>query len=159
MPVCRVRPIGGWHAQRKTVTVSAKTEYACLAMLELAAHYGRGQPLRIRQIADKHGIPSRFLVQILIQLRNAGLVASIRGATGGYQLARDPRTISLAEVVNVAEGMVDNAEAGQHDSPFRTVLAAIWQQAARQRQQLFESITLAELVDRASRTPQPMYYI
>ncbi|GIW96592.1 MAG: Rrf2 family transcriptional regulator [Pirellulaceae bacterium] len=141
------------------MTVSAKTEYACLAMLELAAHFGRGEPLRIRQIAEKHGIPSRFLVQILIQLRNAGLVVSTRGATGGYQLARDPRTISLAEVVNVAEGVSETTSVAAPDSPFRGVLIALWNEAARQRQQLLESVSLAELVDRASRSPQPMYYI
>ena len=64
--------------------VSAKTDYACLAMLELAAHYGSKEPLRIRTIADEHGIPSRFLVQILLQLKGAGFVASTRGAAGGY---------------------------------------------------------------------------
>ena len=51
--------------------VSAKTEYACLAMLELAARYGQGEPAPIREIADEHGIPSRFLVQILLQLKGA----------------------------------------------------------------------------------------
>ncbi len=60
--------------------LSAKTEYACLAVLELAARYGTGEPVRIRTIADEHGIPSRFLVQILLQLKGAGFVASTRGA-------------------------------------------------------------------------------
>ena len=62
--------------------VSAKTEYACIAVLELAARHGRGEPVRIRDIADAHGIPSRFLVQILLQLKTAGLVQSVRGAAG-----------------------------------------------------------------------------
>ena len=56
--------------------VSAKTEYACIAMLELAVSYGSGEPVRIRKIAEQHGIPSRFLVQILLQLNVAGLVTS-----------------------------------------------------------------------------------
>ena len=66
--------------------LSAKTEYACIAMLELAARYDTGEPIRIRTIADEHDIPSRFLVQILLQLKGAGLVNSTRGASGGYQL-------------------------------------------------------------------------
>ena len=86
---------------RRSVKVSAKTEYACIAMLELAASYGSGEPVRIRRIADEHGIPSRFLVQILLQLKGAGLVASTRGAAGGYQLTRPPGEISLATVMNV----------------------------------------------------------
>src|SRR5262245_36917375 len=84
--------------------VSAKTEYACVAMLELAGQYGRPEPVRIRTIAEKHDIPPRFLVQILLQLKGAGLVNSSRGAAGGYQLARPPQEISLGEVMAVIDG-------------------------------------------------------
>ena len=83
--------------------VSAKAEYACIAAMELAANYADPQPVRVKAIADAHGIPQRFLVQILLQLKGAGLVASIRGAAGGYQLARSPESISLAEVLNTID--------------------------------------------------------
>src|SRR5258708_1305335 len=83
--------------------VSAKAEYACVAMLELAANHSAPQPVRIKAIADAHGIPSRFLVQILLQLKGAGLVVSTRGAAGGYHLARPPEQISLANVINVID--------------------------------------------------------
>ncbi len=86
------------------MNVSAKTEYACLAVLALAANYGTGEPVRVRMIAQMHGIPSRFLVQILLQLKGAGLVSSTRGAAGGYQLIKDPAKITLAEVMGVIEG-------------------------------------------------------
>src|SRR5437764_2395382 len=79
--------------------VSAKAEYACVAMIELAANYAEPQPVRIKAIADAQDIPQRFLVQILLQLKTAGLVASVRGAAGGYQLARAPDSISLADVI------------------------------------------------------------
>ena len=72
--------------------ISAKAEYACVAMLELAANYADAQPVRIKAIADAQGIPQRFLVQILLQLKTAGLVASVRGAAGGYQLAKPPES-------------------------------------------------------------------
>ena len=81
------------------MTISAKVEYACVAILELAARYDSDEPVRIRDIADAHGIPSRFLVQILLQLKGAGLVQSTRGATGGYALAKPPEAISLADVM------------------------------------------------------------
>ena len=87
---------------RCLVNISAKTEYACLAILELASSYGTGEPVRIRTIADTHGIPSRFLVQILLQLKGAGLVSSTRGAAGGYRLAKAPNRITLAEVMSHA---------------------------------------------------------
>src|SRR5215470_9619406 len=79
--------------------ISAKAEYACVAMIELALNYRDPQPVRIKAIADAQGIPQRFLVQILLQLKTAGLVASVRGAAGGYQLARPPQSVTLAEVI------------------------------------------------------------
>jgi Rrf2 family protein len=83
--------------------ISAKAEYACVAMLELARNYNEAQPLRIKAIADSQGIPPRFLVQILLQLKAAGLVVSARGAAGGYQLSRPPTNITLAEVIKAIE--------------------------------------------------------
>ena len=82
---------------------SAKAEYACVAMLELAARYGDPRPVRLADIADTHGIPQPFLVQILLQLKGAGLVASTRGAAGGYHLARRPEEISLADIITVID--------------------------------------------------------
>src|SRR5437868_14042630 len=83
--------------------VSAKGQYACIAMLELAAHYDDPQPVHIKTVADVHGISQRFLVQILLQLKVHGLVESIRGAAGGYHLARPPEKISLADVINAVD--------------------------------------------------------
>jgi Rrf2 family protein len=94
------------------VNRSAKTEYACLAVLELAAKYGAGEPVRVRAIADRQGIPSPFLVQILLQLKSAGVVESTRGSAGGYRLARDPATLSLGEVVAIIEGVTGDRPAG-----------------------------------------------
>ncbi len=82
---------------------SAKTEYACVALLELALHHNDPTPLRLKAISDKHGISHRFLVQILLQLKSAGLVASTRGASGGYHLGRPPDRITIADIVNVID--------------------------------------------------------
>src|SRR5262249_23844592 len=83
--------------------ISAKVEDACLAMLELAANFDAEQPVRVKSIADAHGIPQRFLVQILLQLTAAGLVESQRGASGGYQLGRMPEEISLANIISAID--------------------------------------------------------
>src|SRR5262249_18916108 len=82
---------------------SAKAEYACVAMLELAARYADPRPVRLADVADKHGISDRFLVQILLQLKGAGLVDTTRGAAGGYTLARGPDQITLYDILKVID--------------------------------------------------------
>ena len=84
--------------------ISAKAEYACLAVLALARQGPDDPPLRIREISESHGIPERYLVQILLQLKGAGLVVSTRGASGGYRLARPAAAISLGEVLTAIDG-------------------------------------------------------
>src|SRR5260370_41123181 len=108
---------------------AAKTEYTCIAVLELARRFDTGEPVRIRTIADEHGIPSRFLVQILLQLKGAGFVNSTRGAAGGYQLIKPPHEISLGQVMAVIEGH-DNEMPGSASNPRSPpvrVLKAAWQ--------------------------------
>ncbi len=70
--------------------ISARVHYACLAMLELAMRQDDPAPVAIREIADRHGVPGPFLVQILRTLRAAGWVQSVRGSQGGYRLSVDP---------------------------------------------------------------------
>ena len=108
--------------------ISAKTEYACIAMLELASQYGSGEPVRIREIAERHGVPPRFLVQILLQLKGAGLVASVRGAAGGYRLLSPPDEISLGRIMEVIDGLLDEEapkSAASPDSPAVKVCAGV----------------------------------
>jgi Rrf2 family protein len=138
--------------------VSARTEYACLAMLELAAHYGAPEPVRIRHIAEQHGIPSRFLVQILLQLKGAGLVVSTRGAAGGYQLARPPEEISLGEVMAVLDGQEAQPAAADR-SPTVRVLHQAWSEIAALERERLAALSLGTLVERARRSAQHMYYI
>lgn len=140
--------------------ISAKTEYACIAMLELARHHGSGEPVRIRSIADEHGVPSRFLVQILLQLKGAGLVTSTRGAAGGYQLVKPPDEISLAEVMNVIEGPDEPiGTSASPDSLAVKVLQSAWQEVADVERGMLHRITFADLVERAHRQTENMFYI
>ena len=141
--------------------VSAKTEYACLAMLELAARFGTGEPVRIRTIADEHGIPSRFLVQILLQLKGAGFVSSTRGASGGYQLVKPPQTISLGEVMTVIEGQENETpgNATNTRTPTTRVLGEAWRQIAKVERDMLHAITFGDLVQKIKRNTENMYYI
>jgi Rrf2 family cysteine metabolism transcriptional repressor len=135
---------------------SAKAEYACLAMLELAARHEDPRPVRLAEIADRHGIPQRFLVQILLQLKGGGLVASIRGAAGGYQLARPPETITLADILAVIDRNEPSSESstrtGSRKGEVTNLTAAlrgVWDKIHRTRQEVLESTTLASLVEAA----------
>lgn len=142
--------------------ISAKTEYACIAVLELAAQYGTGQPVRIRKMADRHGVPPRFLVQILLQLKGAGLVASTRGAAGGYHLARPPEQVSLGEVMEVIEGGSDQEtwrSKALPDSPAVRVLDETWEEIRQKEREWFRQITFADLLERVRTQDQNMYYI
>jgi Rrf2 family protein len=141
------------------VKLSARTEYACLAMLELAARAASPEPTRIRHISDEHGIPSRFLVQILLQLKNAGLVASTRGAAGGYRLARPADEITLAEVIAVTEGQSEQPQADARTSPFASVVDAALLEAAAAEREILEATTLGTLLERARANSRDMYYI
>ena len=142
------------------MNVSAKTEYACIAVLELAASYGSGEPVRVRAIADTHGIPSRFLVQILLQLKGAGLVSSTRGASGGYQLIKDPATITLFDVMSVVDGQPAEIKrnAGNETSLSQLLVETLNEVANAEREMLCKT-TLAELGERAKTQNDIMYYI
>lgn len=85
--------------------LSKKTRYAMLALSVLAAEYGR-EPVQIGRIAEKEKIPQRFLEGILLSLKNIGMLNSTRGKSGGYYLLKDPREVTLLDVVICFEGSV-----------------------------------------------------
>lgn len=142
--------------------ISAKTEYACIAMIELASQFGSGEPVRIRRIAERHNIPPRFLVQILLQLKGAGLVASTRGAAGGYHLIKPPEEATLGEVIEVIEGAPDEngqSTSASPDSPAVKVLGQVWKQVTAAEHDLLRGISFAELLERAKEQDEQMYFI
>ena len=125
---------------------SAKAEYACVAMLELAARYADPRPVRLADIANKHGISDRFLVQILLDLKRAGLVDSTRGAAGGYALGRAPEEITLFDILRV----VDPPEQTPNDKLQLTTyvrnVRAVWDKVVESQQTILRQTTLADLV-------------
>jgi Rrf2 family transcriptional regulator, cysteine metabolism repressor len=132
--------------------VSAKAQYACIAMLELAANYQEPQLLQVKSIADAHGISPRFLVQILLQLKVHGLVRSIRGAAGGYQLARSPDTISLAEVINAIDDVapaLPPALLALKPSTAVAALSSVFQEVDAKEREVLREVTIAELIRRS----------
>ncbi|MBV8611582.1 MAG: Rrf2 family transcriptional regulator [Singulisphaera sp.] len=125
--------------------ISAKAEYACLAVLELARQGPDDPPIRIREISEAHGIPERYLVQILLHLKGAGLVTSTRGVSGGYRLARPASSISLSEVL----AAIDGPEASPRESrkPAAQVLAAVWERVRVAERVVLDQTSIAQLAE------------
>jgi Rrf2 family cysteine metabolism transcriptional repressor len=131
--------------------ISAKAEYACLAVLALAQHGPDASPLRIREISEAYGIPDRYLVQILLQLKGAGLVTSTRGASGGYRLARAASSISLSEILSAVDGpdIVHRDRSGSKRSTAE-VLSPVWERVRAAERAVLDRTTIAELAEQSS---------
>ena len=130
---------------------SAKAEYACLTLAELAVRHQQKQPTSIKLLAENYHISHPFLMQIFLQLKGARLVHSTRGSTGGYQLSRSPKEIRLRAIVDAIDGPASETSAldALPDSPLIQVLRRTWREAQRVECDFFDGITLAELVNRA----------
>ena len=142
--------------------LSAKAQYACIAMVDLACSYDDASPVQLKHIADKHGISQRFLVQILLQLKGAGLIDSTRGATGGYLLTRSPAQISLAEIVHAIDQPPPAGPAalgGLHATPIVQVLSDALHEAQEREQRRLAEVTLEELVKQYHQRSEIAYQI
>jgi Rrf2 family protein len=130
------------------VRISAKADYAIRAAVELAAQ-GEG-PTKGEAIAQAQVIPLNFLENILADLRNAGLVASRRGAEGGYWLARPAAEITLADVIRAVDGPLANvrgvrSEQLEYDGSARRLLD-VWVAVRASLRGVLEQVTLADVV-------------
>ena len=130
--------------------LSTKGQYGTRAMLELALNYERG-PLLLREIAQKQGIPNRYLEHLILHLKVAGLVKSIRGAHGGYALTKSPSEIKLNEVLQALEGPVGLVECLDDPKSCSRVKSCvtrdIWERMKEAIVGVLESTTLEDLVE------------
>jgi len=137
------------------MNISSRCEYACRAMVELARVEQLQQPLSSSLIAERRHIPEKYLVHILLQLKRAGLVQSVRGAQGGYRLSRPAAEITLLEVVQAIDGLI--LEPLPVEDAHAPDLKQTWEEAARGIAGVLNAHTIRQIADRA---PAPdMYYI
>lgn len=145
--------------------ISAKGEYAIKAVLDLSLHHDRGL-VPIQEIATRQAIPQRYLEQVLLSLKRAGLLTSRRGSSGGYHLSRQPEKVTVGAVLRAVEGA---------DAPFETGsrtrrgsgrdaqdLAELWEEIAEAVSKVVDRLTFDELAARAQArrsAARPMYYI
>ncbi|MDC7220393.1 MAG: Rrf2 family transcriptional regulator [Spirochaetales bacterium] len=139
--------------------LSTKSRYASRLMIRLAMEEGT-EPLQLNEIARQEKISEKYLSQIVIPLRRAGLIESVRGARGGYRLNKPLNDISLFDVVLAMEGGVDivncmvNGEKCQRTAQCATY--QVWDDVSHAIEETLSSYTLEKLVGLASRNPDPM---
>lgn len=145
--------------------ISTKIRYGIRAMIELASNYGRG-PVELKKIARREEISLKYLEQVFIPLRTAGLVKSIRGSKGGYSLAKPPSKIFLDEIVEVLEGPIEVVDClkDPKNCPRASYCVAreVWREVSQGIQNLLSSINLEELLNRKNRREEnlpPLYQI
>lgn len=132
---------------------TARVDYALRALIELAQH-PFGEAEQSREIAQRQDIPEAYLNQLLVALRRAGLVRSIRGAAGGYTLARSPSELRVSDVLRAVNGAdwLDEAEAdGAADGSAAWVVRDLDRQIGRSVRDSLDRTTIADLLDRTHR--------
>jgi Rrf2 family protein len=138
------------------VRVSAKVDYALRACLELAA--SPPGPVKGERIATAQAIPPKFLENILLDLRQAGVVASRRGVEGGYWLARPAEEISVADVIRAVEGPIASVRGERPENVAyegsAVALRETWLDLRAAMRGVLEETSLADLVARASSPPR-----
>jgi Rrf2 family protein len=138
--------------------VSTRGDYASRALLSLALHEEGGTPTSVKDVAERTGLPQPYLEQILLALKGAGLVRSKRGVGGGYVLARPAEEITLAQIIAAVDGPIVAGDFGAPhqngacDHEGQCVLLAVWGEMGEQIRSQLQSLSLAEMVERARGT-------
>jgi Rrf2 family protein len=145
------------------IEISSKIRYFLLALLELIRYYEQGEFLQIEQIASCQQIPDRYLGQLLMHLRQCGIVRSQRGVKGGYQLGKAPNEITMLEILTCLEGSGIQEQSEQMESATmeNMMLQEVWQEATKAAMAVFGGYTLKDLYEKQQDRKRfsPMYYI
>ncbi|MGD9344984.1 MAG: Rrf2 family transcriptional regulator [Candidatus Aminicenantes bacterium] len=137
------------------IRLSTKGRYGTRLMLNLAHNYNNGNDaIILKNVSDEENLSIRYLEQIIIPLKINRLVKSIRGAGGGYILARHPSQIKLSDILDSLEGTMCLVECVEdHDYCERTGECAtheVWKEASSMLKDYFESLTLQDLAEQES---------
>ncbi|NQT72167.1 MAG: Rrf2 family transcriptional regulator [Chloroflexi bacterium] len=131
--------------------LTTKSRYVIRAMIDLAIFSGNG-PVLVKDIAQRQKMSARYLEQLLLAPKAAGMIRSMRGAHGGFTLTRAPSEITLREIVQIMEGSISPTECaddpGICPSSGSCVTHDIWVRIKKATDEILESTTLQDLVDR-----------
>ena len=132
--------------------ISTKGRYGLRILLDIALYRVGDKPRMIREIANNQEISEKYISRLIIELRKAGMVKSIRGSKGGYRISREPKEITLLDVVEVMEGPVSIVDCvSARDCCPRIascVTREIWTELNNQIREALQKITLQEIIDR-----------
>ena len=132
--------------------VSTRTRYGIRAAIELALHYNQG-PLQLRIIAERQQISVKYLEQLVAVLRSGGILRSLRGAKGGYLLAKAPDQVRMSDIFRCLEGTVVTGEtskaAGHAGRSGDCVALQLWTRVEMAVNEVLESVTLQDLLEQA----------
>jgi Rrf2 family protein len=135
--------------------ISQKLEYACRAMAQLAKYHDGRSLTRLEDLAQREAVSGSFLVQILNDLRRAGLIDSRRGKAGGYLLSRTPDLITLRQIVDAVDPALLHCSVSR-DGESGPAVSRSWQLLSENFLQSLDAITLESLMDSRE---DPMFYI
>jgi len=142
--------------------ISTKGRYALRLMLDLAINY-TGEYISIKSIAARQDISEKYLEQIITQLNRAGYVRSVRGAQGGYMLAKAPSEYTVGMILRLMEGSLGpvycSEEEDSCDRASTCVTLEVWQKIQKAVEDVVDNITLEDLVTRYHEKTEPIYII
>lgn len=143
-----------WGANMK---ISTKGRYGLTLMIELARKFGEG-PISLKSVAEAKDLSAHYLEQLAAPLRNAGLIRSIRGAYGGYVLAKEPSEITAGDIIRVLEGPITPVEGIEDEEAAQQ---ALWMRVRDVVKDVLDTTTLTHLIDHDNQAPQKeyMFYI
>lgn len=129
---------------------STKTRYGLRAMIDLAIHY-KGTPVLIREIAERQKVSGKYLEQIMLSLKKAGLVESIAGAKGGYMLTKKPSEIKALHIVEVLEGSLSPVPCADHGEICKEKdscpARGLWLKVKKSVKDVLNSVSLKDLAE------------
>ena len=132
--------------------LSTRGKYGLYAMYYLAAHAGEG-PLPLQSISTMGGVPKQYLEQLLGNLRRAGLVSTVRGAQGGYQIAAAPENVTLRDIIDAVEGPIELSECASADNTCRKSgscpVGWVWLHVTDSINSELEKINLSDMLTQA----------
>ncbi len=131
--------------------LSTRGHYGLKAMFDLAQHYGT-EPIPLKTVAERQNISENYLEQLIAILRKSGLVKSVRGAQGGYILAREPGKITVGDIIRAMEGpiapvdCVSEIEPAECDQADSCITRAVWARVRDKLAEVLDSISLADML-------------
>ncbi|HHW28054.1 MAG TPA: Rrf2 family transcriptional regulator [Syntrophomonadaceae bacterium] len=137
--------------------LSTRGRYGLRAMLDIAINQGDG-PITLHSISERQGISVGYLEQLMVPLKKEGLIRSVRGAQGGYLLAREPEKITVGDIIRALEGPIAPVACVSEDFPEECdraegcVTRLVWAKVRDSIAEVLDSLTLADLIEEANKS-------